>query len=147
MSGSCGDIDILRLERDAGGALSVLIADMKSSTSAKVEHRLQVAFYHEMLATVLRGAGVPFAGIQIGILYRGPDHEERGFDDRQQAAVVAQRAAAQTYFGTQAGLLELIERSVALSPAPLPTWSPAQFATPYRRVRLRSAAPWAVVRR
>ncbi len=41
-----GDVDILRLERDAAGALRILIADMKSSTSAKVEHRLQVAFYH-----------------------------------------------------------------------------------------------------
>jgi hypothetical protein len=39
-----GDVDILRLERDNDGALHVLIADMKSSTSAKVEHRLQVAF-------------------------------------------------------------------------------------------------------
>ena len=51
-----GDVDILRLERDADGALHVLIADMKSSTAAKVEHRLQVAFYHEMLAALFAAA-------------------------------------------------------------------------------------------
>ncbi|MDQ3855091.1 MAG: DNA helicase, partial [Chloroflexota bacterium] len=34
-----GDMDILRLERNPEGRLQVLIADMKSSTSAKVEHR------------------------------------------------------------------------------------------------------------
>ncbi len=39
--------------RDASGALHVLIADIKSSTSAKVEHRLQVAFYSEMVAALL----------------------------------------------------------------------------------------------
>ena len=34
-----GDLDVLRLERDADGALHALIVDMKSSTSAKNEHR------------------------------------------------------------------------------------------------------------
>ncbi len=48
-----GDIDILRLARDASGALQILIADIKSSTAAKVEHRLQVAFYAEMVAALL----------------------------------------------------------------------------------------------
>ena len=33
-----GDIDVLRLSRDPSGALQVLIADIKSSTAAKVEH-------------------------------------------------------------------------------------------------------------
>ena len=37
--------------------LHILIADMKSSTGAKVEHRLQVAFYHAMLAPCWGGAG------------------------------------------------------------------------------------------
>ena len=48
-----GDIDILRLARDPSGALQILIADIKSSTAAKVEHRLQVAFYAEMVAALL----------------------------------------------------------------------------------------------
>src|SRR5215203_7361334 len=38
-----GDVDVLRLSSDTSGALHVLIADIKSSTAAKVEHRLQVA--------------------------------------------------------------------------------------------------------
>ncbi len=40
-----GDVDLLVLERDGNGGLRTLIADIKSSTSAKVEHRLQVTFY------------------------------------------------------------------------------------------------------
>ncbi len=67
-----GDIDVLRLERTADGRLHVLLADMKSSTSAKVEHRLQVAFYHEMLAELFAQAGVVYAQINLAILYRGP---------------------------------------------------------------------------
>ena len=69
-----GDIDILRLARDPSGALHILIADIKSSTSAKVEHRLQVAFYAEMVAALLAGAGIAVDQIQmnLGILYRGP---------------------------------------------------------------------------
>lgn len=35
-----GDVDILWLERDQHGDLHILIADMKSSTAARVEHRL-----------------------------------------------------------------------------------------------------------
>ncbi len=53
-----GDVDLIRMERSSDGALEILIADMKSSTSAKVEHRLQVAFYHEMLTVILAAAAV-----------------------------------------------------------------------------------------
>ncbi len=67
-----GDVDILRMERDADGALHILIVDMKSSTSAKVEHRLQVAFYAEMLDALCVAAGVAVAAIELAILYRGP---------------------------------------------------------------------------
>ena len=70
-----GDVDVLRLERDADGTLHALIADMKSSTSAKVEHRLQVAFYREMLGALLRDADITHAGVGIAILYRGPAGE------------------------------------------------------------------------
>ena len=67
-----GDIDVLRLARDASGALQILIADIKSSTAAKVEHRLQVAFYSEMVAALLAEAGIAVDRIDLGILYRGP---------------------------------------------------------------------------
>ena len=55
-----GDIDILRLERRKDGTLHLLIADMKSSAEAKMEHRLQVAFYHEMLAALFANQGVAY---------------------------------------------------------------------------------------
>lgn len=67
-----GDVDLIRLERAPDGALAILIADIKSSTSAKVEHRLQVAFYHEMLAAILTDAGIAHDPIDLAILYRGP---------------------------------------------------------------------------
>ncbi len=44
-----GDLDLVRLERQADGTLLVLIGDMKSTVEVKVEHRLQVAFYRLML--------------------------------------------------------------------------------------------------
>lgn len=102
-----GDIDILRLERAAEGSLHILIADMKSSTSAKVEHRLQVAFYHEMLAAVLAEAGVTWAEIALGILYRGPAEGAEG-DDEDAALREEQAAAAERYIGARVGLLEVI---------------------------------------
>jgi hypothetical protein len=97
-----GDVDILRLERDATGALHILIADMKSSTSAKVEHRLQVAFYAEMLDTLLAEAGLSHDAIRIAVLYRGP---AEGGEVPGDAA--AQADAARETFG-DVGLLEII---------------------------------------
>jgi hypothetical protein len=104
-----GDVDILRLERDHDGSLHVLIADMKSSTSARIEHRLQVAFYHEMLAALLQQEDVPYADMRFGILYRGPDGVDRALDPQEQAEHEAQRAAALALFGTTAGLFELVD--------------------------------------
>jgi hypothetical protein len=73
-----GDLDILRLERDGDGLLRVLIADMKSSTSPKIEHRLQVAIYHEMVTTLFAAHQVRYEQIVTGILYRGPAGEATG---------------------------------------------------------------------
>src|SRR5215212_2462356 len=103
-----GDIDILRLARDPSGALHILIADIKSSTAAKVEHRLQVAFYAEMVAALLAGEGIAVDRISLGVLYRGPtddtppataaDHERRELE----------RTRALDLLGVEDGLLELI---------------------------------------
>ncbi len=93
-----GDVDIVRLERDAMGDLRVIIADMKSSTSAKLEHRLQVGFYHEMLDRIFRAAGLPYAEIRTAILYRGP--EDQGDP--------VERMLAQELFHTDGALLELV---------------------------------------
>lgn len=106
-----GDVDILRLERDPAGGLEVLIADMKSSTSAKVEHRLQVAFYHEMLSTLLTNAGVSHGEIRMGVLYRGAAEGAQGLSSEDLAEREEHRAGAAQLFGLSDGLLELVRDS------------------------------------
>ena len=103
-----GDVDLLRMERDAAGALRILIADMKSSRAAKVEHRLQVAFYVEMLAALLEEHNVPCADLAMGILYKGPTEGALGMTPRQLAEQQAQREAAHRLFGVDDALLELV---------------------------------------
>ena len=105
-----GDIDILRLARDPSGALHVLIADIKSSTSAKVEHRLQVAFYAEMVAALLAGAGIAADQIQmkLGILYRGPSADAPPATAADASRRELERAQAIDLLGVEDGLLELI---------------------------------------
>ena len=48
-----GAVDLVRIGRADDGALSLLIIDIKSSARVKVEYLLQVAFYAEMLDTLL----------------------------------------------------------------------------------------------
>ena len=104
-----GDADILRLEREPTGALRVLIADVKSSTGAKVEHRLQVAFYHELLATLFERQSINAAGIETAILYRGSG-ATRGLQDAdEQERVAAEREAASRLFNVSNALLELVD--------------------------------------
>jgi AAA domain/PD-(D/E)XK nuclease superfamily len=66
-----GDVDLLRLERGGDDRLRVLVADMKSTSTTKVEHRLQVAFYQALLTRLCEEEGVAVAGIGTGLLYRG----------------------------------------------------------------------------
>jgi hypothetical protein len=101
-----GDIDVLRLDRSSDGRLSALIADMKSSASSKVEHRLQVAFYCEMLRTLFAEHGLACDGIELGILYRGDDKPADQSDDA--AARQAQHAAAEERLGISTGYLEVV---------------------------------------
>lgn len=103
-----GDVDILRLERTVAGGLQILIADMKSSTSAKVEHRLQVAFYHEMIARLFAEAGIAHAPITLAILYRGPAGDDTGLSQQEAERRETERTAAEHFFGTRAGLLEIV---------------------------------------
>ncbi|HEV2066273.1 MAG TPA: PD-(D/E)XK nuclease family protein, partial [Thermomicrobiales bacterium] len=109
-----GDVDLIRLERTLDGSLAILIADIKSSTSAKVEHRLQVAFYHEMLAAILADAGIAHDPIALAILYRGPaasdDPTAVPGDDLHLAQ---QRLDAQRLLGASTGLLETIADEAA----------------------------------
>ncbi len=102
-----GDADIVRLERDAEGELHVLVADMKATTTAKVEHRLQVAFYREMLERLFAEGNVAHGAIEIGILYRGAAGLDDPDDPVEMARVAAERAAAERLFGVEDAQLEL----------------------------------------
>jgi hypothetical protein len=102
-----GDADLVRLERDMGGQLHVLVADMKATTTAKVEHRLQVAFYREMLESLLSEAGVAHAGITTAILYRGAPGLEEPADAGEAARLDMERAEALRLFGVEDALLEV----------------------------------------
>ncbi|HEU0165642.1 MAG TPA: PD-(D/E)XK nuclease family protein, partial [Thermomicrobiales bacterium] len=105
-----GDVDILRLERDEEGTLTVLIADMKASTAAKIEHRLQVAFYHELLTHIFAATGIAHGPIELAILYRGPAATEDGENPAEVDELhIAQQELAFELFGTRAGLLERID--------------------------------------
>ena len=99
-----GDVDLVRLSRTAGGLLQILIADMKSTVEAKVEHRLQVAFYGLMLEQILKDAGVAHEPIQTAILFRPPPDPA----PEDEEALKSLRDAAQTVFGLDGYLLEVV---------------------------------------
>ncbi|MFN8485376.1 MAG: AAA domain-containing protein [Anaerolineae bacterium] len=108
-----GDVDLLRMARDADGGLHLFIADMKSSTAARMEHRLQVAFYHTMLARLLDDAGVSWASLGMGILYRGkptPDTgDEVAHDPAAEALLTEHSAAAAALLGVTDAFLEIVD--------------------------------------
>jgi hypothetical protein len=102
-----GDIDILRLERAQDGTLRLLIADMKSSAEAKSEHRLQVAFYHEMLAALLVQREVAYSEIRMGILYRGSVVDLEDLTPQELAPIQEQGALAREMLGVEDAFLEI----------------------------------------
>jgi hypothetical protein len=95
-----GDIDLLRLKRDDNGSLQVLVADMKSSSRSRVEHKLQVAFYHEMLREMFGAENIAHEPIEIGILYRGP-LDASPLEPEALALLEEHKSAARKYFGAQ----------------------------------------------
>src|SRR5215218_1107479 len=104
-----GDVDVLRLARDPSGTLHILIADIKSSTAAKVEHRLQVAFYAEMVAALLAGEGIAVDQMSLGVLYRGPTDDTPPATAADRERTELERARALDFLGVEDGLLELID--------------------------------------
>ena len=99
-----GDVDLVRLSRTAEGLLQILITDMKSTVEAKVEHRLQVAFYGLMLGQILKDAGVAHEPIQTAILFRPPPDPA----PEDEETIKPLRDAAKTIFGLDGYLLELV---------------------------------------
>ncbi len=102
-----GDADIVRLERDETGLLHILVADMKATTTAKVEHRLQVAFYREMLERLFAESDVAHAGVVTGILYRGGAAIEDALHPEEQEWIARERSEALRLFGVEDVQLEL----------------------------------------
>ncbi|MBA3643305.1 MAG: PD-(D/E)XK nuclease family protein, partial [Chloroflexia bacterium] len=92
-----GDIDLLRVTRDPAGALHLLIADIKSSAEAKVEHRLQVAFYHEILAALLPAGSGDEVEIETAVLYRGTVKNLTGTEEDAARAEHERREAARLF--------------------------------------------------
>lgn len=100
-----GDVDLIRFERAGDGRLHTLVADMKSTAEAKVEHRLQVAFYHAMLDRILADAGVTGTVIQTGILFRTPADPTT---EEAVEVIPPLREAAEKWFGLKGVLLEVV---------------------------------------
>ncbi len=104
-----GDVDLLRLERDLHGNLHAVVADIKSSKIDKLEHRLQVTFYLEMLNELFNTAGIEVASIQMGILYRGSPHGDLGMTAEEREEWLALRDRCFKFFGTRDGLFDIID--------------------------------------
>jgi len=94
-----GDVDVLRLRRDEDGRLQVLVADMKASPHPKVDQKLQVAFYHEMLAELFRQAAIEHEPIACGVLYRGPLEPDSITDIEARRLLAEHKANAAREFG------------------------------------------------
>jgi len=105
-----GVADAIDFRRDAHGRPSALIIDFKSSGAVRMEHRLQIAFYREMLDRLASDAGIQLE-IELGILFRGAVHAESESED---PGLAEQRADALATFGVE-GYLERIENVNALS--------------------------------
>ena len=108
-----GVADIIRLERHDDGQLDLLVADMKATTTEKIEHRLQVAFYREMLLTLFANAGVPVREVAIGILYRGAANAVEPADENERERLERERAAAEQLFGVSNAFLDVIANAEA----------------------------------
>lgn len=99
-----GDCDLIHFERDADGSLDVFIVDIKKSAASTVEHKLQVAFYREMLSYVLSSHGVVARDIQLGVLFEGPRHENEALAEE----LAEGKRAAEQFFATKRAVLERV---------------------------------------
>jgi len=75
-----GVADVVRLQRDADGALHIYIADIKASRTERMEHRLQVAAYAYLLRGMAADAGAQIGSIRGGVLHMQEDGSLPVFD-------------------------------------------------------------------
>lgn len=103
-----GAIDMLRLRRDRRGRLKVLVVDIKSSGSVRVEYRLQVALYQRMLESLFQKAGIGYDSITTAILYRGQRDYAEVKDAAELHRLKQHRRAALRMMGVADAFLEVI---------------------------------------
>ena len=68
-----GRADLVEVLRDRSGRLHALIADVKASNEERLEHRVQVAAYAELLEQACKIAGQPPARVVGAVVHRGGD--------------------------------------------------------------------------
>lgn len=65
---SSGRADAIRIERNKNGSLGILTADIKATRQERMEHRLQVAVYANLINQMAESNGVKVAGISGAVL-------------------------------------------------------------------------------
>ena len=108
-----GTLDILQLSRDAKGELRALVVDMKASKAVKTEHRLQVAFYHDMVRAAFEEAGETAPEVRLGILFKGVAREELA--PEEQLLFDAQCEAARRELDASQWPLEILDEELTRS--------------------------------
>jgi len=68
-----GRADLVEVLRDRSGRLHALVADVKASNEERLEHRVQVAAYAELLEQACAAAGQPLARVVGAVVHRGAD--------------------------------------------------------------------------
>lgn len=112
-----GDADLVLLERKAAGVCA-LVVDVKSSVDARVEHRLQVAFYRAMLQELFAETGAPLAECGMGVLFRDAPLEAASpvpAEPQEVRRAETERAAALRILGVPGVRLELLPEEDARS--------------------------------
>ncbi len=104
-----GDADLILLRRDDAGTLSILVADIKSSTRPHLQHRLQVAFYARMIEHILAADEVRHEPLRHGVLYRPSDPDRLRLDPKLEKQVAVDRETALAEFGTDVACLSLVD--------------------------------------
>ncbi len=102
-----GDIDLLLLARTDDGKLELLIVDTKSSATAKIEHRLQLACYQRLVEQICQDANVALQTVRLGVLYRG-EPAAANQTPAERRRIEAEQRQALELLGVTTGYLEII---------------------------------------
>jgi len=103
-----GRPDLLRLERDYGGGLHLLIADIKYSAVVTIDHRLQLACYERMVRQLLDSAGIEAKSLRMGIIYRCAEPDD-SLDEEAKRQLEKEREQALQLFGLEGACLQIVE--------------------------------------